>query len=250
MSSYLIRLSNIHNIDVGILVNKIIIPRLKKDYLSRSAEYGGNSFFEGAKTMNSFNENAFNIVRILGELTSRNDLKQLTLLNFKGKFSNRDLLKNELSWCSECLKEWQEKNNLYYPLIWHFKLIQTCLKHNCLLRNCCDNCSKVNPILRREMHIGYCSSCSRPLFKDSKIENRNLKIEELAWYDFCFRNIEFILEGRLDNFNASKFINAIFSQYLLFDLSLFERITAIPKSTLRGWIKGDNLPTLKGILKI
>ncbi|UUV23643.1 MULTISPECIES: TniQ family protein [Lysinibacillus] len=250
LSSYLIRLSNTHNIDVGSLVNKIIIPKLKKDYLSRSTEYGGNSFFEGAKTMNSFNENSFDMAKVLGELTSRNDLNQLTLLNFKGKFSNRDLLKNELSWCSECLKEWLEKDGLYYPLIWHFKLVQVCFKHKCLLRNCCENCFRINPILRRKMLLGYCSYCAQPMFENSKVVNCNFKKEELEWYDFCFLNIELILENRLENFNASGFINAIFTQYLSDDLSVFTRITTIPKSTLRGWLRGDNVPTLEGILKV
>lgn len=252
LSSYLIRLAYAHNIAVGSLVNKIIIPRLKKDYLSRSTKYGGNSFFEGAKTMDSFNENALDMVKVLGELTSRNDLNQLTLINFKKKFSNRGLLKDELSWCSECLNEWKWRgeNNLYYPLIWHFKLVQICFKHKCLLSNCCENCSNLNPILRRNMHLGYCSYCAYPLFENSKVVNCNFKKEELDWYEFCFLNIEFILKSHLEYFNTSEFINSIFSQNLSENLSLFARITTIPKSTLRGWLRGESVPSLEGLLKI
>lgn len=250
MSSYLIRISNTHNIDVGTLVNKVIIPRLEKKYLNRSTEYGGNSFFESAKTMNSFNKNAFEMAKVLGELTSRNDLNQLTLLNVNGKFSNRNLLKNELSWCSECLKEWHEKDDLYYPLIWHFKLVHICLKHECFLSNCCENCSKMNPILRRKMILGYCSYCAHPLFKNGRVIRCNFKKEELEWYKFCFLNIEFILMNYLKDFNALDFINNIFLQYFSNDISLFSRITTIPKSTLRGWVNSINIPTLEGILKI
>ncbi|MFY0520703.1 hypothetical protein ACOMCU_23165 [Lysinibacillus sp. UGB7] len=57
-SSYLIRVAYEHNINVGDLINKIVIPKMNKDYLKRSTIYGGNSFYEGAKTINGFTDNA------------------------------------------------------------------------------------------------------------------------------------------------------------------------------------------------
>lgn len=45
LSSYIIRLAYKHNLNVGDLVNKLIIPELNKDYLIKSAIYGGDSFF-------------------------------------------------------------------------------------------------------------------------------------------------------------------------------------------------------------
>lgn len=124
MSSFLIRLSEAHNVDIGLLINKIIIPRLNKDYLKRGIKHGGNSFYKGSKTLNSFSENALNIVNVLEKLIGRKDLKKLTLLDFSEMFSNRNLLNNELSWCPKCLKDLKEKNKLYYPLIWNFCLIK------------------------------------------------------------------------------------------------------------------------------
>lgn len=86
LSSYIVRLAYKHNLNVGDLVNKLIIPELNKDYLIKSAIYGGDSFFEGAKTINGCMDNSIDTVRVLELFTTRNDLSNLTLYRFKSFF--------------------------------------------------------------------------------------------------------------------------------------------------------------------
>lgn len=71
LSSYLIRISFKHNVYVGDMINKIIIPEVGKEYLKRSAKLGGNSFFDGAKTLNGFNINSKETIKVMKKLTTR-----------------------------------------------------------------------------------------------------------------------------------------------------------------------------------
>lgn len=79
MSSYLIRVAFEHNLSVGQLLNKVVLPEMNKNYLDRTSDYGGNRFYEGIKTINGYTENAVEMVRITEKLTSRKDLSSLTL---------------------------------------------------------------------------------------------------------------------------------------------------------------------------
>ncbi|WP_223553915.1 TniQ family protein [Lysinibacillus sphaericus] len=143
LSSYLIRVAYEHNITVGDLINKIVIPEMNKAYLDRSTIYGGNSFYEGAKTINGYKDNSTELVRVMGILTSRKDLTNLTLFKLKDFIPLRDLFKDSLSWCPNCLSDWYSSGEIiYYPLIWYLKPIKICAKHNRFLLEECPNCKK------------------------------------------------------------------------------------------------------------
>ena len=74
LSSYLIRVACEHNISVGHLFNKMIFPEMNKGYLERASAYGGNRFYEKAKTVNGYMENAVELAWTVEKLTSRDDL--------------------------------------------------------------------------------------------------------------------------------------------------------------------------------
>jgi len=251
LSSYLIRLSYEHNINVGHLVNKIVVPELHKDYLERSSKYGGNSFYEGAKTINGFTDNSTELVRILEELTTRIDLTSLTLFKLNDLVPLRNLFKETFFWCSECIKNWNNKNkSIYYPLIWYIRPVQICFEHKCYLIEECPTCFRKIDILRRQMIPGHCPNCFNFLIQDEVIK----EIKNLEWHIFVFLNIESLIELNSSNLfakeNITKQLNCINHKLFSDNIPNFAKFLCIPKSTLRAWIKSENTPTLDGLLII
>lgn len=251
--SYLIRLSYEHNINVGHLVNKIVVPELHKDYLERSSKYGGNSFYEGAKTINGYTDNSTELVRVLEELTTRIDLTSLTLFKLKDLVPLRNLFKETFSWCPECIKNWKDKNKcIYYPLIWYLKPVETCFEHKCYLIDKCPTCYKKTGILRRKMIPGHCPFCFNLLIHDEVIKEINN--EEWQWHTFVYQNIENLIglnsSKLLAKENISKQLNFINQDLFSDNISNFARFLSIPKTTLRAWIKSENIPTLDGLLMV
>lgn len=104
LTSYIVRLSQEHNIMLGTLINKIIAPMLDNNYVLNSSIHGGNRFYDGTKSLNGFDKSASEFTRVLELLTGRNDIKDITNLEVKELVSSRNLLKSRLAWCPLCLK--------------------------------------------------------------------------------------------------------------------------------------------------
>lgn len=255
-SSYLIRIAFVHNITVGHLINKLVIPEMNKNYLDRSVAYGGNRFYEGAKSVNGYMENSTELVRIFQQLTSRKDLSSLTLYHLKDFIPLRNLLKECLSWCPECIKNWKSRNkSVYYPLIWFLKPVKICKNHKCLLNDRCPQCSRRIDVLRRQMLPGYCPHCFTSLDQDAlKITSISQKLD---WYLFVNRNLEDLIllnqqQISTNNFKTQicKHLNLINDQYFLGSVPNFSRYLDVPKSTLNYWLNGKSTPSLDYMLKI
>jgi len=253
LSSYIVRLAYKHNINVGELVNKLIIPELNKDFLIKSAIYGGDSFFEGARTINGCMDNSIDTVKVLELFTTRNDLSNLTLYRFNRFFSLRNLFNDYLSWCPKCINEWSVKNlEIYYPLAWHLKNVEVCNEHKCFLLSFCLNCHKKMKFLRRKNIPGYCSNCFIFL-GESNLETE--KKEEITdWQSFCSLNIHNILGVDFtliqSEFVIIKQLNFINEKFFGGNVSEMSKFCCIPNSTLWYWVKGMNKSTLEGILLI
>lgn len=256
LSSYLIRVAYEHNITVGHLINKIVIPNMHKDYLQRSTIYGGNSFYDRAKTINGFMDNSKELVRIMEILTSRRDLTNLTLFKFQEFIPLRKLLKDSLSWCPGCIMDWHITGEIiYYPLIWYLKPVGVCIKHNRYLSEKCPNCDEKVHVLRRQMIPGYCTNCSSFLGQD--ILEKEPSSQELYWYTFINRNILGLIECNNNQLSIKdakygfhKQLDILNQELFLGNISNFSKTIGIPKNTLRSWLKGENLPVLDSLLLI
>ncbi|MGA3602979.1 TniQ family protein [Lysinibacillus agricola] len=255
-SSYLIRVAYEHNITVGHLINKIVIPKMNKDYLERSTIYGGNSFYEGAKTINGFTDNTKNLIKVMELLTSREDLAYLTLYKLKGIIPLRNLLKNSLSWCPDCLKNWMDDEKIiYYPLIWYLKSVKVCFAHKRYLLEICSSCNKKIDILRRNMVPGHCPNCLELLIKD--IFREEPGVQEMRWHTFVYQNTETLLgmsNSQLDFIGSQervfKQLNLINEDLFSGDIANFAKFTSIPKTTLRDWLKRKSSPTFNSLLLV
>lgn len=256
LSSYLIRVAYEHNVSVGHLFNKIIFTEMNKSYLEQASTRGGNRFYEKGKTINGYMENAVEIVRIVELLTSRGDLTNLTLLKLKEFIPLRNLLKDTLAWCSDCIRNMEGNEEvIYYPLIWQLKPIKICKKHNRFLIDRCPSCKNTVDIIRRQMIPGCCPNCRSTLSQDIEYQRRNPA--ELKWDLFVYENMGDLLsidENKtvVQDFKPiflSKF-NTINEAFFSNNVASFSRFLDIPKSTLRCWINGQNFPSLDNILKI
>lgn len=247
LTSYIIRIAYEHNITVCDLMKNLIAPQMKKEYLIRSGTYGGNRFYEGAKTINGYMENSGDLVKALETLTSRKDLSILTLYKWRGGIPIRHLLKETFSWCPECINNMHSCSKVYYPLIWHLKTIKICKEHNRYLVEKCQLCCKRVDILRRQMVPGYCHNCLSLL----SVTSRNDIPDSLQfkWQKFVIENIEDILISE-DAFTTElSFRNQILNQLNIFNveyfsgnISNFANFLNIPKSTLRYWLAYKKFP--------
>lgn len=256
LSGYLIRVAFEHNISVGHLLNKMVFQKMNKSYLDRTSIYGGNRFYEGSKTINGYMENAIELARIMDKLTSRNDLSNLTLYKFKEFIPLRNLMKESLTWCPDCIGDWKKGGKvIYYPLIWFLKPVKVCKKHNCFLIDRCPVCNKTVDILRRQMILGYCPKCSSILSND--LESKRFDLAELNWELFVCENMEGLLSINQKNIVAGRFkhtfldkLKLINEEHFSNNVASFSSYLNIPQNTLRYWLNGKSSPSLDNILNI
>ncbi|MFC0416993.1 TniQ family protein [Cytobacillus solani] len=253
-TSYLMRVAYEHNVSIGHLINKLVAAYLNKEYLERSSIFGGNRFYEGAKTINGYMENSKDIVGVMEMITSRSDLSNLTLSRWKDFIPLRNLLKDTLTWCPECIQSWmQSGQHIYYPLIWYIKSVRVCLKHSCFLVEVCPACNKRVDILRRQMIGGYCSNCFTSLAQFGVIEK--LDLEELKWQTFVVQNIKELLKIDISNLKNPRDqiidqLNLVYRKIFSEDIVYFSNYLNTPKSTLRYWLSGQNFPCIENLIKI
>lgn len=246
--SYIIRLSQEHNILIGTFISKMVAPMLTSQYILNSNVNGGNRFYDGAKSLNGFDKNALDFTRVLGSLTGRNDIKETILIEVKDLIASRGLLKNKLAWCPVCLNKWGK--DAYYPLIWFFKDARICVQHKCKLEDICPSCNKHLPILHRKMFIGYCPYCSNWLGTSEikRIENGKelFKAQEIT---NLVANRSFIAREN-DKESIPNTLLQLINCYTNGNLAEFARLINIPKVTLWDWVYGGRLPSLGKILDI
>ncbi|HDR8146026.1 TniQ family protein [Bacillus cereus] len=250
LSSYLIRLAEVHSVHLGDLLAYEVAPELGKQYLLNSIERGGNRFYDGARTINGTGKNARDMIASLDKLTGIKNLEALTLVRFKMIFPVRNLLRKSLAWCPKCLNELIEKDSLYYPLIWCFTAYNVCINHKIYLEEHCPTCNKSIPFLHRKSRIGVCPYCQSHLFQTLD----NLHCTDFKKY-YISQSVEsFFKEASLGKeFSINTLYNNLLSiLYGDFDgnLQRFANYINLPKTTVWTWLNKEVIPPLNKILNI
>ncbi|MFK9090109.1 TniQ family protein [Bacillus salipaludis] len=252
LTSYLIRLANAHCVSVGTLINNIIGPTLDKSYVVRSAVNGGNRFYDGAKSLNGIDKNSKDLVSTLETLTSRNDLEKLTFYSWRYVLTNRNLLKDHLEWCPECLESFKEVYGCYYfPLLWSVKSVNYCNIHEKRLVSNCPGCKKTIPILHRRSDNENCPFCGVKLKLASQDEENTISQFELFFVENVNKLIEFTknLDYKLNREIMSIRFKFIEQSYETAYNNSLRKELKIPKSTYHYWISGKAVPTIDNLLK-
>ncbi|MED1093637.1 TniQ family protein [Bacillus paramycoides] len=254
LTSYLIRLSEVHKVYPSSLLSYIVAPVLDKEFLINSVKRGGNRFYDGARTINTFEKNAVDMVNVLENLTGIQHLDQLTLMGLKDVIPSRYLLGDHLSWCSVCYEEQMNNEESHYnPLLWHLEVVKVCLKHKCRLETQCPSCSKKSPILHRKSQNGYCVYCNTWLgiekHSDQGVHNLDLNYKiTLMAEQFIEHKEEISISGNRQQIIRN--LNYLVETYEQGNLQRFAKNLNLAKTTLWDWCKGKVLPPLPRIFEI
>ncbi|WP_242318406.1 TniQ family protein [Bacillus cereus group sp. BfR-BA-01314] len=254
LTSYLVRLSEAHKVYPSSLLSYIIAPVLDKEFLNNSVKRGGNRFYDGARTINAFEQNAIDMVNVLETLTGVQHLDQLTLMGLKDVIPSRYLLKVHLSWCPVCYEEqMNNEESQYNPLLWHLEVVKVCLKHKCRLEIHCPSCYKNLPVLHRKSQNGYCVYCNKWLGikKDSNQDSHNLDINSkitLMAEQFIEHKEKISVLGNRQQIIRN--FNYLVETYEQGNLQRFAKNLNLAKTTLWDWCKGKVLPPLPRIFEI
>ncbi|MFE4129284.1 TniQ family protein [Peribacillus sp. YIM B13482] len=244
LTSYLIRLAEVHLIKTVDLIAYEVAPILEKDYLLYSSDRGGNRFYDGAHSLNGFGNNSINMINCLKILTGQDNLEDTTLNRYSDIIGTRNLLKKEIAWCPRCLEK-----GLYYPVIWCIAAYTTCTIHNIPLQENCNNCTKKIPHLHRKSRVGICPYCCEKHFDSTKSYKKPLEkntyiskdIENFFLYASNLRLNDNALQRNLLGIVENKFNGKIedFSRYL-----------KIAKTTMWEWCNGKVNPPFNKVVHI
>lgn len=252
LTSYMIRLADLHSIPLGTLFNKIIAPSLDKEYILQSIKRGGNRFFDAAKSINGINETSKDLIKVLENLTSRNDLVNLTFNNWDSIFTSRLLLKPSLFWCPLCLQDFEDKDIMYIPLVWLVRAVNICAIHNVVLISTCRTCMKEIPILHRNSKIGICPYCNSSL-KDSLPVRLEINEEKEQFIAINTADIILCAKSLVNNVSREiykKKLEDISNRFFNGNNQLFRKEVGIAKVTFYDWITGKTIPTFDKVLDI
>ncbi|HDR6309116.1 TPA: TniQ family protein [Bacillus cereus] len=254
LTSYLIRLSEAHQVHPSLLISYVIAPILNKEFLIYSTTRGGNRFYDGAKTMNGFGSNALDMVGALEKLTKVQQLGILTFASIKEVIPLRYLLKNHLAWCPVCYEEQLNTGNaIYNLLLWSLEMVNTCSKHRRKLETECFLCYKKIPILHRKSQNGYCPYCNTWLgaeanFNKCSEENDfDCKITLLAEQIIKYKEQIKISASKQQ---VIRNLNYLVDIYTEGNMQEFARNLNLAKTTLWDWCNGKVLPPLSRVLEI
>ncbi|MFH7245847.1 MAG: TniQ family protein [Spirulina sp.] len=171
LASYAMRLAEAHCIDVCVLIYQFVHPLIGsawKDTPSRRslckvdrADLGNltSAHVHIGKWLDMSKETEAT-VSALGELTKRQDLYLLTTLPLKGYVKRDSVLRLQLAWCPDCYQEQRSAGQPVYDLlIWSFRDVCVCRRHNRRLRSSCYWCTSRQPVLKFWSQPGQCGRC-------------------------------------------------------------------------------------------
>lgn len=182
LTSYLSRLAEAHSVSIWVLIVKLILPgiTLEPVYSHGVTEY---------KKLNGTCNLSKSFVQYLEELTSRNDIRYLTMNSWSEVISNVNLFRRYKAWCPECFEGWYRKKDIVYePLIWNFSLLKNCSLHQKPLETKCPYCKRQIQITSSKFSPGYCPKCQRWLGRERK-NAIIINTQEYQWENWLSNNL-------------------------------------------------------------
>lgn len=183
LSSYILRLAKEHCVTPRSLIMGEMAPLvLSNETQSTLIKKNVSTLLsrgDAKPTLNGMREMTQTLVSLLEQLTLRQDLKFLTLLNWTGVLSQRKLLRQYRAWCPQCYQQWHEEEHpIYEPLLWSFREIKICPHHQAPLVEKCPHCDARLPAIANFSQLGFCCRCrkwmgsneSQTQFKDDEEE--------------------------------------------------------------------------------
>lgn len=252
LSSYIVRLSNIHTVSSSTLITKMIFPYLNRIYFVNTSKKGGDGFYKSSNAINGNGRLARDFKQVMQVLTNRDDLINTTLLRFEELFPNKRLLNSKKAWCPQCFYSMSMNQTIYEPLLWSFSIVKACALHKILLVDHCPYCRKTLNYLSRNSQLGYCSCCQSWLGSEENIDNALATNQQLQCTKFISDLIYWsISEKKLyshDHIVTSLkfFVEKFFNN----SISSAANKLGLSETSLRYWLKGTNRPTIETVANL
>jgi hypothetical protein len=152
LSGYVERLAGAHAVSAGSLIGKEVFARPS----------GTNPINVGlvSYAINGVGGSAKRWVQALGTMTSRPDLRYLTLLPFERLLPRPFLFRPVGAWCPPCYELMAGQGGpVYEPLLWCLKVVEVCPRHHRFLTSKCPHCLRSLQPLTAVSRPGFCSRC-------------------------------------------------------------------------------------------
>lgn len=157
LSSYLMRLAESHSVRLGDLLRCVILPQMSYLNIKNRRPH---ALLSKMPILNKCSEVTRELVSILQSQTLTQELSCTTLIPISNFFNVNNVLKDNRSWCPQCLHEAKTmKTAIYEPLIWNLSFMSTCTVHGSPLEDVCPRCGRTQYVLTFSSRPGYCSHC-------------------------------------------------------------------------------------------
>ena len=178
LTSYLIRLAEVHCVTPGKLIKHKIYPFFwgQNDLSTSDKGIIGRTFTNRSyiKLINFSGWYTSKLIESLDFFTSRSDLISLTMMYWHELITYVYLPRDYKAWCPLCYSYWhQNKLSIYEPLIWSFEPVYVCFKHHYPLITQCPYCNHKLPIIAYNSRLGYCNHCGEWLGDLNKYQKQS-----------------------------------------------------------------------------
>lgn len=265
LTSYIARLAAAHSLTPAVLLGRTLTSVMDKRYWLQDGMHPGsrrsplgNLFGEYAKAINGIGVIAKDWVTALQNLTLRSDLNFLTMMPWADVFPHRNLLRPSRTWCPSCYHDWRlDSQQIYEPLLWTFRDLEVCIKHQRRLISQCQHCDHKIPWLGRCAQPGYCSKCGEWLGTslDEVSNDTPILDHELEWQKWIAKNLEEMIMAATHippppKERMAKAISLCINQASEGIMNRFARLIGKRKNTVWGWQHGQAQIPIDDLLRI
>jgi len=256
MTSYFSRLAQAHCLSPGALTQYELMPRGAGARNMFSCKTRARSYTSGINGKDSV---AANFVSVLGKLTSRGDLKYLTMIPWKSLLPSKFLMRNIAAWCPDCLIGWEQSDKpVYVPLLWTLEVVKFCPYHRRTLCLTCPHCKRPQGVLGQRSRVGFCARCRHSLASDVSDQDDSerysaLRQETPEWEIWVANQMVRLIEAGLDDpplLTKEQFSELIRTATDIVGLSEFARILGVSATAVYEWQIHGVQPTLVLYLRL
>lgn len=247
LTSYIVRLSRRHMVNPRILVQKVFAQADK-----RIEDVVNNRFYtKDGRTINALGLYARMFAGVVGTLTGRDDIEQLTMLPWQDVLpgNGEALIARAPKWCPFCFAEQARSiGYAYLPLAWYLELYCRCPRHGVRLTEACPKCLRLQPFIPAFPDVGHCAHCGASLCYPSE-EIPQARPSEIA--------LEESIEEMLQTADALPSLKGFKSNLLRLiqdraagNKALFCKELGWDSWAANAWLQKGKKPTLRRLLDI
>jgi DNA-binding phage protein len=226
---------------------------------SRKYYNSANGFFSNhSPSINGMTSYTERYTQVLQDLTSRRDLKSLTLINLSQVVSHTSVLRDFHAWCPHCYaKQKEQGQEAYDHLLWAIDAVTVCTVHSTPLATYCLACGQEQRVLRQNSRVGYCHHCNTWLgtcYGNKLINDDRYSEEDWDWRVWKSQVLAELIanitaqEQVLSRTHLQSALHAFVIDCAEGNMSTLARWLDIDVQTIWSWIHGNSVPQLAQLL--